>query len=159
MGLIQNGNSVFLGSSSHSGGTSRLFSSNYSTDNNTSTSIWGSENSQVSRVREKEEYPYEQNLDAANSRVFTSAELKEATKNFSADTVIGEGGFGKVYKGLVKERAASKRGEGLTIAIKRLNPESFQGFEEWKVLALLKYKALFGLRCCFLFSFPIFIFN
>lgn len=73
-------------------------------------------------------------------RVFTLAELKAATKNFKPDTVLGEGGFGTVYKGLIKERAASKRDEGLTIAIKKLNSESRQGVVEWQVLALLQHK-------------------
>ncbi|KAJ0519253.1 putative transferase [Helianthus annuus] len=35
-------------------------------------------------------------------RVFTVAELKLATGNFCASSKIGEGGFGSVYKGVVK---------------------------------------------------------
>nr|WIL59958.1 nodulation protein [Melilotus officinalis] len=130
--LIRNGNSTSLGRSSNSGGNSRLFSSNnHSTGNNTSTSFWGSENSQASRVRD-EEFPYGHILDAANLKVFTLAELKAATRNFRADTVLGEGGFGRVYKGLFKEKATSKRDEGLTIAIKKLNSDSRQGVAEWQ---------------------------
>ncbi|KAK7388169.1 hypothetical protein VNO78_22978 [Psophocarpus tetragonolobus] len=128
--LIQNGNSTSLGRSSHSGGISRFFgpssSNNYSTGNNTSTSLWGgSENSQASRVRDKEEFPQGQILDAPNLRTFTLVELKVATKNFRVSTVLGEGGFGTVYKGLI-------RGEGLTIAIKKLNSGSRQGILEWQ---------------------------
>ncbi|XP_004507916.1 probable serine/threonine-protein kinase PIX13 isoform X2 [Cicer arietinum] len=132
--LIQNGNSTSLGRSSNSGRNSRLFSSsnNHSTGNNTSTSFWGSENSQASRVRDDEEFPYGQILDAANLKVFTLAELKEATKNFRLDSVLGEGGFGRVFKGLIKKSSGSKRGEGLTIAIKKLNSESRQGVAEWQ---------------------------
>ncbi|KAK7329716.1 hypothetical protein VNO77_23891 [Canavalia gladiata] len=134
--LIQNGNSTSLGRSSHSGRISRLFgpssSNNHSTCNNTSTSLWGSENSHASRVRDEEEFPYGQILDAPNLRVFTLAELRTATKNFGADTVLGVGGFGTVYKGLIKDRAASNRGEGLTIAIKKLNSGSRQGVAEWQ---------------------------
>ncbi|KAJ9555008.1 hypothetical protein OSB04_009622 [Centaurea solstitialis] len=37
-----------------------------------------------------------------NFRVFTLAELKEATKNFNDSCMIGEGGYGKVHKGMVK---------------------------------------------------------
>ncbi|MCH81359.1 putative serine/threonine-protein kinase Cx32 chloroplastic-like, partial [Trifolium medium] len=131
--LIRNGNSTSLGRSSNSGGNSRLFSSsnNHSTGNNSSTSFWGSENSQTARLRD-EEFPYGQILDAANLKVFTLVELKAATRNFRPDTVLGEGGFGRVYKGLFKESAASKRGEGLTIAIKKLNSDSRQGVAEWQ---------------------------
>ncbi|CAI8611075.1 unnamed protein product [Vicia faba] len=136
LGLITNGNgnSTSLERSSNSRGNSRLFSSsnNHSTGNNTSTSFWGSENSQISRVREAEEFPYGQILDAANLKVFTLAELKVATRNFRLDTLLGEGGFGRVYKGLFKERATSKRGEDSTIAIKKLNSHSSQGFAEWQ---------------------------
>lgn len=132
--LIGNGNSTSLGRSSNSGGNSRLFSSsnNHSTGNNTSTSFWGSENSQASRARDEEEFPYGHILDASNLKVFTLAELKAATRNFRQDTVLGEGGFGKVFKGFIKERAESKKGEGLTIAIKKLNTNSMQGVAEWQ---------------------------
>ncbi|KAI3738285.1 hypothetical protein L2E82_28309 [Cichorium intybus] len=37
-----------------------------------------------------------------NLRVFTVAELKEATNNFDKDRNIGEGGFGNVYRGVIK---------------------------------------------------------
>ncbi|TKY54504.1 serine/threonine-protein kinase Cx32 [Spatholobus suberectus] len=134
--LIQNGNSTSLGRSSHSGGISRIFgpssSNNYSTGNNTSTSLWGSENSQASRVRDEEEFPNGQILDVPDLRGFTLAELKAATRNFRDDTVLGEGGFGKVYKGLIGDRAARRRGEGLTIAIKKLDSGSSQGVAEWQ---------------------------
>lgn len=86
-------------------------------------------------MRDEEEFPYGQILDAANLRVFTLAELKAATKNFRPHTVLGEGAFGRVFKGLIKER-----GEGLTIAIKKLNSESRQGVAEWQVLASLHHE-------------------
>jgi len=69
-------------------------------------------------------------LDVADLREFTLADLKAATRNFRADSLLGEGGFGKVYKGLIS-------GEGLAIAIKKLNSESKQGFVEWQVLELM----------------------
>ncbi|MFS7996533.1 putative transferase [Helianthus anomalus] len=56
-----------------------------------------------------------------NLRVFTVAELKLATKNFCKSSKIGEGGFGRVYKGVVKSleypgceiQVAVKYGDGL----------------------------------------------
>ncbi|KAJ0949679.1 putative protein kinase RLK-Pelle-L-LEC family [Helianthus annuus] len=38
----------------------------------------------------------------SNLRVFTLAELNEATENFCIDMKIGEGDFGTVYKGVIK---------------------------------------------------------
>ncbi|KAL9325904.1 hypothetical protein ACSQ67_006549 [Phaseolus vulgaris] len=96
--LIQNSNSTSLGHSSHSGGISRFFgpssSNNYSTGNNTSTSLWGSENSQASRVRDEEERG--QILDVADLREFTLADLKAATRNFRADSLLGEGDLSEI---------------------------------------------------------------
>lgn len=73
-------------------------------------------------------------LEAPNLRVFTFAELKSATRNFKPDTVLGEGGFGKVFKGWVDDKTLNptKSGVGMVIAVKKLNPESMQGLEEWQ---------------------------
>ncbi|KAE8712840.1 putative serine/threonine-protein kinase Cx32 [Hibiscus syriacus] len=67
-----------------------------------------------------------------NMRIFSFAELKSATKNFRPDMVLGEGGFGKVFKGWLEEKAPGKSGSGTLIAVKKLNSESMQGFEEWQ---------------------------
>ncbi|MED6220140.1 putative serine/threonine-protein kinase pix13 [Stylosanthes scabra] len=73
-------------------------------------------------------------LETPNLRVFSLAELKVATKSFKADSMLGEGGFGKVYKGWLDHRTLSpvKAGSGMVVAVKRLNTESVQGFQEWK---------------------------
>ncbi|XAR58047.1 Non-specific serine/threonine protein kinase [Bertholletia excelsa] len=73
-------------------------------------------------------------LPTPNLKVYNLADLKNATKNFKSDTVLGIGGFGTVYKGWVDEKtlAPSRFGTGMIVAIKRLNPESMQGFEEWQ---------------------------
>ena len=67
-------------------------------------------------------------------RKFTLAELRAATRGFRADMVLGEGGFGRVYKGWVDERTLNpaKSGVGVIVAVKKLNPESFQGLQEWR---------------------------
>ncbi|KAL2551179.1 Protein kinase superfamily protein [Forsythia ovata] len=67
-------------------------------------------------------------------KIYTFADLKNATKNFNSDMVLGEGGFGTVFKGWVdsKTRSSSKVGTRMTVAIKKMNTESFQGFEEWQ---------------------------
>ncbi|XP_004308854.1 PREDICTED: protein kinase APK1B, chloroplastic-like [Fragaria vesca subsp. vesca] len=60
-------------------------------------------------------------------------ELKAATRNFRPDTLLGEGGFGPVYKGWIDQNplAASEPGTGMAVAIKRLDQDSMQGREEW----------------------------
>lgn len=81
-------------------------------------------------------------LQSCNLKSFTFSELKNATRNFRPDSVLGEGGFGSVFKGWVDEHslAASKPGTGIVIAVKRLNQEGFQGHKEW--LAEINYLGL-----------------
>ncbi|XWS54456.1 hypothetical protein CRYUN_Cryun10bG0090800 [Craigia yunnanensis] len=79
-----------------------------------------------------EAFPDGQILPTPNLKIFSFAELKSATKNFRPDMVLGEGGFGKVYKGWLDEKAPGKSGSGTLIAVKKLNSESWQGFEEWQ---------------------------
>lgn len=67
-----------------------------------------------------------------NLRVFSFAELRAATRNFRSDTVVGEGGFGKVYKGWLDSKNGIS-GSATVVAVKKLNSESLQGFEEWQV--------------------------
>lgn len=75
-------------------------------------------------------------LPSSSLKIYSFADLKSATKNFKSDTVLGVGGFGTVFKGWVDEKtlAPSKSGIGTVVAIKKLNSESLQGFEEWQVL-------------------------
>ncbi|WJX59892.1 putative serine/threonine-protein kinase pix13 [Trifolium repens] len=95
-----------------------------SSNNNMSSSISRSNFSSVS------DYSIGgQILPTSNLRIFTFAELKAATKNFKADTLLGEGGFGKVYKGWLDSKNSSS---GTTVAVKKLNSEGYQGLEEWK---------------------------
>ncbi|KAH7296452.1 hypothetical protein KP509_26G023400 [Ceratopteris richardii] len=68
-----------------------------------------------------------------NVRSFSYNELRTATRNFRPDSVIGEGGFGCVYKGWIDEETykATRPGTGLMIAVKTLNQEGLQGHREW----------------------------
>ncbi|CAH8334079.1 unnamed protein product [Eruca vesicaria subsp. sativa] len=72
-------------------------------------------------------------LQSPNLKSFSFAELKAATRNFRPDSVLGEGGFGCVFKGWIDEESltASKPGTGMVIAVKRLNKEGWQGHQEW----------------------------
>ncbi|KAL5821032.1 hypothetical protein ACOSQ3_022914 [Xanthoceras sorbifolium] len=65
---------------------------------------------------------------------FSFQDLKMATRNLSPDCLLGEGRFGRVYKGWVHEKtlAPSKTAIGMAIAIKISNPANAQGFQEWQ---------------------------
>ncbi|KAK4401311.1 putative receptor-like protein kinase [Sesamum angolense] len=71
-------------------------------------------------------------LPSPNLSIFLFSELKAATINFSNDRVLGEGGFGRVYKGLLKGKFNTKNGSGSLIAVKKLNHGSMQGVEQWQ---------------------------
>ncbi|KAM0062251.1 putative transferase, protein kinase RLK-Pelle-RLCK-VIIa-2 family [Helianthus debilis subsp. tardiflorus] len=72
-------------------------------------------------------------LQSGDLKPFTFNVLKMATRNFRPDSVLGEGGFGSVFKGWIDEQslAAAKPGTGTVIAVKRLNQEGLQGHQEW----------------------------
>eukprot|EP00897_Mesotaenium_endlicherianum_P002312 jgi/Mesen1/2108/ME000151S01370 len=60
-------------------------------------------------------------------RTFRYKELQSATQKFRDDLVLGEGGFGKVYKGWLPQPDGAKP---LSVAVKKLNPDGFQGLNE-----------------------------
>lgn len=72
-------------------------------------------------------------LPSANLKAFSFNDLKSATRNFRPDSVLGQGGFGSVFKGWIDEHGfmAAKPGTGMVIAVKKLNQESLQGRDEW----------------------------
>ncbi|CAF1953017.1 hypothetical protein Bca4012_075900 [Brassica carinata] len=76
--------------------------------------------------------PEGQILPIPNLRIFSLAELRATTRNFKSENVLGEGGFGKVFKGWLEEKGPGSHSTGTVIAVKKLNSESFQGFEEWQ---------------------------
>ncbi|MBA0677470.1 hypothetical protein Goari_018876, partial [Gossypium aridum] len=78
-------------------------------------------------------------LQSSNLKSFTFIELRASTRNFRPDSVLGQGGFGSVYKGWVDEHSltATKPGSGILIAVKRLNQDGIQGHKEW--LAEINY--------------------
>ncbi|KAG6666154.1 hypothetical protein CIPAW_01G011300 [Carya illinoinensis] len=67
-------------------------------------------------------------------------EIMSATKNFNTKLLIGEGGFGKVYKGTFKN--------GTKVAVKRSDPRHGQGLEEFQTEIMV----LSNIRYCHLVS-------
>ncbi|KAJ8491509.1 hypothetical protein OPV22_013230 [Ensete ventricosum] len=73
--------------------------------------------------------PKEGNAGNIAAQTFTFRELATATKNFRQDCLLGEGGFGRVYKGRLDT--------GQVVAVKQLNRDSLQGNREFLVEVLM----------------------
>ncbi|XP_052195302.1 probable receptor-like protein kinase At2g23200 isoform X1 [Diospyros lotus] len=69
------------------------------------------------------------------------ADIQYATNNFDMKLLIGEGGFGKVYKGTLRS--------GIKVAVKRSQPGHGQGFPEFQteitVLSKIRHRHLVSL--------------
>ncbi|WOK93574.1 serine/threonine-protein kinase CDL1-like [Canna indica] len=63
------------------------------------------------------------------AHTFTFRELAAATKNFRQDCLLGEGGFGRVYKGRLEN--------GQVVAVKQLDRNGLQGNREFLVEVLM----------------------
>ncbi|GMP52749.1 hypothetical protein CsSME_00018451 [Camellia sinensis var. sinensis] len=76
--------------------------------------------------------------------LFDLAVIANSTNSFSIDNKLGEGGFGPVYKGILKG--------GQEIAVKRLSKNSSQGLNEFKneviCIAKLQHRNLVKLLGC-----------
>ncbi|EMS59072.1 L-type lectin-domain containing receptor kinase IX.1 [Triticum urartu] len=78
---------------------------------------------------EDSDVPLDQDMDdvfekGAGPRRFSYDELSRATRGFSDEEKLGEGGFGAVYRGYLQE-------QGLHVAIKRISKTSSQGRREY----------------------------
>ncbi|CAL1374372.1 unnamed protein product [Linum trigynum] len=74
--------------------------------------------------------PKEGGSDHIAAHTFTFRELAAATKNFRADYLLGEGGFGRVYKGRLDST-------NQVVAIKQLDRNGLQGNREFLVEVLM----------------------
>ncbi|CAL5364855.1 unnamed protein product [Camellia sinensis] len=77
---------------------------------------------------EKEETNVTENKYNA-AKTFTFRELAAATKNFKQECLLGEGGFGRVYKGTLQG--------GKVVAVKQLDRNGMQGNKEFLVEVLV----------------------
>jgi len=60
---------------------------------------------------------------AGTVKTFSLAELNRATENFNPENVVGEGGFGRVYQGVLDN--------GVLVAVKVLTRDNQQGGREF----------------------------
>ncbi|ESW23346.1 hypothetical protein PHAVU_004G039200 [Phaseolus vulgaris] len=86
-------------------------------------------------------------LPSDQCRRFSLVEIKAATKNFDNTFIVGDGGFGHVYKGFIEDGS-------IPVAIKRLRQGSQQGacefVNEIQMLSQLRHRHLVSLigYCC-----------
>ncbi|KAL5562742.1 hypothetical protein UlMin_032489 [Ulmus minor] len=82
---------------------------------------------------------WEFEYDIGAPRRFSYNELVHATNNFAGSEKLGEGGFGEVYKGYLRDL-------NLTVAVKRVSKQSKQGRKEYvsevKIISRIKHRNL-----------------
>uniref|UniRef100_A0A6N2NAZ6 Protein kinase domain-containing protein n=1 Tax=Salix viminalis TaxID=40686 RepID=A0A6N2NAZ6_SALVM len=84
------------------------------------------------KQREKERVETVDEIESAESLQFAFNTIRDATEEFSEKNMLGQGGFGAVYKGVLPS--------GQEIAVKRLSKDSGQGDLEFKNEVLLVAK-------------------
>ncbi|CAM6128199.1 unnamed protein product [Calypogeia fissa] len=78
----------------------------------------------------KKEAPNNDGATHIAAQTFTFRELAAATKNFRPECLLGEGGFGRVYKGRMEST-------GQVVAVKQLDRNGLQGNREFLVEVLM----------------------
>ncbi|KAJ9168969.1 hypothetical protein P3X46_020441 [Hevea brasiliensis] len=95
-------------------------------------------------ISSKKDFSGEKDKDELELPLFDFATITTATHNFSSENMLGQGGFGCVYKGRLVE--------GQEVAVKRLSKTSGQGIEEFKnevrLIARLQHRNLVRLLGC-----------
>lgn len=84
-------------------------------------------------------------LVGSNLYIFTCKELKEITNNFNKSNFLGEGGFGKVYKGFIDDKFRPALLPQV-VAVKALNLDGKQGHREWLVRIFLTFQYYYLLQ-------------
>lgn len=91
-----------------------------------------------------------------SAKIFTGKEIKRATNNFSKDRLLGAGGYGEVYKGVLED--------GTVVAIKCAKLGNTKGTDqvlnEVRILCQVNHKNLVGLLgCCIELEQPLMVYE
>ncbi|PQQ08527.1 wall-associated receptor kinase-like 20 [Prunus yedoensis var. nudiflora] len=91
-----------------------------------------------------------------SAKIFTGKEIQRATNNFSKDNVLGSGGFGEVFKGVLDD--------GTITAVKRAKPGNTKGMDqilnEVRILCQVNHRSLVKLMgCCLELEQPLLIYK
>ncbi|TKY62154.1 putative serine/threonine-protein kinase [Spatholobus suberectus] len=97
-------------------------------------------------VKEKTKHEEPEEVHEGNFRIFTYRELNSATRGFHPSEKVGEGGFGSVYKGQLRD------GSLVAVKVLSIELESLRGEKEFvaelTTLANIKHQNLVILRGC-----------
>lgn len=75
-----------------------------------SIEVAGNSKKGVSKESVEKKEPVREGSTHINAQTFTFRELVAATKNFRVDCLLGEGGFGRVYKGRLESTGQASEG-------------------------------------------------
>ncbi|KHG23448.1 Wall-associated receptor kinase-like 20 [Gossypium arboreum] len=108
------------------------------------------------RLRKERETILNANNGGKAAKVFTGKEIKKATNNFSKDRILGAGGYGEVYKGILVD--------GTPVAVKCAKLGNTKGTDqvlnEVRILCQVNHRSLVGLLgCCVELDQPIMVYE
>ncbi|KAK8671787.1 hypothetical protein V6N13_038372 [Hibiscus sabdariffa] len=107
-------------------------------------------------LRKEREAILNSNNGGKAAKVFTGKEIKKATNNFSRDRILGAGGYGEVYKGILED--------GTVVAVKCAKLGNTKGTDqvlnEVRILCQVNHRSLVGLLgCCVELEQPIMVYE
>ena len=101
----------------------------FSTPRNKKSSSSDEANNNEVKLHERRQSDEAEQSEETTLKIFSFRELATATKNFRQECLLGEGGFGRVYKGTLKST-------GQVVAVKQLDKHGLHGNKEFQTEVL-----------------------